>query len=147
MDDSLKLEQVNLVVRDMDAAVAFYRRLGLNIPDAPAAWAEWDPHHRNAVKEGDAVEFELDSRPFAQQWNPGIGDGRAVLTFRTPDRETVDKIHADLTGAGYRSQLEPWDAFWGARFAIVEDPDGNAVGLMSPMDPSRRTETPPPPSG
>ena len=146
MDDSLKLEQVNLVVRDMEASVAFYRRLGLNIPDAPAAWAEWDPHHRNAVKEGDAVEFELDSRAFAQQWDPGIGDGRVVLSFRTPDRETVDKLHADLTAAGYRSQRDPWDAFWGARFAIVEDPDGNAIGLMSPLDPSRRTETPAPPS-
>ena len=145
MDDSLKLEQVNLVVRDMEAAVAFYCRLGLTIPDAPAEWAEWDPHHRNAVKEGDAVEFELDSREFAPQWNACIGDGRVVLTFRTPDRETVDKIHADLTGAGYGSQQEPWDAFWGARFAIVEDPDGNAIGLMSPMDPARRTETPPPP--
>ena len=30
-------DQLNLVVRDMDAAMTFYRRLGLRIPDA-AIW-------------------------------------------------------------------------------------------------------------
>ena len=39
------------------------------------------------------------------------------------------------------SQQEPYDAFWGARYAIVEDPDGNAVGLMSPIDPDRQRPT------
>jgi uncharacterized glyoxalase superfamily protein PhnB len=36
----------------------------------------------------------------------------------------------------------PWDAFWGARYAIVEDPDGIAVGLMSPISPDRRSPPP-----
>ena len=45
-------------------------------------------------------------------------------------------MYADLTGAGYRGQQPPYDAFWGARYAVVEDPDGNAVGLMSPSDPA-----------
>jgi uncharacterized glyoxalase superfamily protein PhnB len=50
----------------------------------------------------------------------------------------VDEIYADLVGAGYLGQQEPVDASWGARFAVVEDPDGNAVGLMSPVDAQRR---------
>jgi len=53
-------------------------------------------------------------------------------------------VFGDLTGAGFRAQQAPYDAFWGARYAVVEDPDGNAVGLMSPSDPDRRrTEQPP----
>jgi hypothetical protein len=35
---------------------------------------------------------------------------------------------------------EPYDAFWGARYAIVEDAGGNAVGIMSPVDPARRSD-------
>ena len=27
---------------------------------------------------------------------------------------------------------------WGSRYAVVEDPDGNAVGLMSPKEPDRK---------
>jgi uncharacterized glyoxalase superfamily protein PhnB len=43
-----------------------------------------------------------------------------------------------LTGAGYKGLQAPFDAFWGARYAVVEDPNGIAVGLMSPSDPNRR---------
>ena len=39
-----------------------------------------------------------------------------------------------LTAAGYRGCEPPYDAFFGARYAVVEDPDGNDVGLMSPID-------------
>ncbi len=67
-----------------------------------------------------------------------------VLGFKVSSRERVDHIYADLTGAGYKVQQAPYDAFWGARYAIVEDPDGNPVGIMSPIDPNRRnTPTPP----
>jgi uncharacterized glyoxalase superfamily protein PhnB len=34
--------------------------------------------------------------------------------------------------AGHRSHLAPFDAFWGARYAVVLDPDGNRVGISSP---------------
>ena len=58
-----------------------------------------------------------------------------VLGFNVDSRERVDQIYNDLTGAGYHGQQEPFDAFWGARYAVVEDPDGNAVRIMSPVDP------------
>ncbi|MFL6036949.1 MAG: glyoxalase, partial [Gaiellaceae bacterium] len=28
---------------------------------------------------------------------------------------------------------EPFDAFWGQRYATVVDPDGNAVDLFAPL--------------
>src|SRR5437867_4139863 len=126
-------DQINLVVRDMDASLAFYRRLGVDLPDrAP----QWDPHHRSANVDG-GLDFDLDSVPFARQWNEGWGGDEAgagcVLSFKLASRDEVDRVYADLTGAGYRTQQQPYDAFWGARYAVVEDPDGNAVGLMSPI--------------
>jgi hypothetical protein len=56
-----------------------------------------------------------------------------------PTRQAVDDRYAELTSAGYRGRQPPFDAFWGARYAIVADPDGNDVGLMSPAEDSRRT--------
>jgi uncharacterized glyoxalase superfamily protein PhnB len=29
--------------------------------------------------------------------------------------------------------MEPWDAFWGQRYAVVHDPDGNGVDLFCPL--------------
>jgi uncharacterized glyoxalase superfamily protein PhnB len=134
------LDQVNLVVRDMDASLAFYRLLGL---DALPTTAPWDAHHRT-LPAGDSLDFDLDSTTFAKQWNTG-SDGRAgvVLGFRVASSDAVDELYAHLMRAGYRGQQPPYDAFWGSRYAIVSDPDGNAVGLMSPADPERRS---PPPS-
>jgi uncharacterized glyoxalase superfamily protein PhnB len=41
---------------------------------------------------------------------------------------------------GYRGQQPLYDAFWGARYAVIEDPGGNAVWIMSPIDPDRRSQ-------
>ncbi|MGH2585650.1 MAG: VOC family protein [Dehalococcoidia bacterium] len=137
-DQQPVLNQFNLVVRNMEATVAFYQRLGLTIPDTDP---EWRRHHRTAVMP-DGVGLDFDSVEFAQTWNRGwnreAGGSMGVLGFRVSSRDAVDRLYEELTSAGYQGQQPPYDAFWGARYAIVSDPDGNAVGLMSPADPDRR---------
>jgi predicted enzyme related to lactoylglutathione lyase len=141
------LGQINIVVRDMRRSVAFYRLLDLSIDEMPHA--EWAPHHASGVA-SNGVRVEFDSVAFAKQWNPGLDESRlgsAVLPFfYVPSREDVDRVHARVTAAGHATQTPPKDAFWGSRYAIVEDPDGNAVGIMSPVDPSRRRPPQPPPT-
>jgi catechol 2,3-dioxygenase-like lactoylglutathione lyase family enzyme len=139
-ENAAVLSQFNLVVRDMEATVAFYRRLGLTIPETDPAWAQ---HHRTAIMPN-GIDLDFDSQEFARRWNTGWaaqpGGGMGVLGFRLPSREAVDSVFADMTRAGFGSQQSPFDAFWGARYAVIEDPDGNAVGLMSPVDPERMTQ-------
>lgn len=130
-------DQFNLVVTDMDATVAFYRKLGLAIPDTDPRWQR---HHRTATLPG-GIDLDLDSSEFARHWNRGWHGGMGVLGFKVESRARVDEIYADLVAAGYRGQQPPFDAFWGARYAVIEDPDGNAVGVMSPVDPDRRSHT------
>jgi uncharacterized glyoxalase superfamily protein PhnB len=45
----------------------------------------------------------------------------------------VDAAYQRLTAAGYAGRKEPWDAFWGQRYATVLDPDGNSVDLFAPL--------------
>ena len=136
------LDQLNLVVRDMDATVAFYRALGIELPDARPPW---DQHHRSASST-DPIDLDLDSHTFATSWNDGWPAGQTgiVIGFRVASRDEVDATYERLTALGHRGQQTPYDAFWGARYAIVTDPDGNAVGIMSPIDPARRTPPPAP---
>ncbi len=137
-------DQLNIVVRDMEAAVDFYGRLGIEIPDT---LPEWQAHHRTAELEGGGVDLDFDSAAFTPQWNAGWPAAQAgvVVGFRVATREDVDDLYEELTGAGHTGQQPPYDAFWGARYAIVEDPSGNAVGLMSPVDPARATRPAAPP--
>src|SRR5262245_61089194 len=145
----LALEQINIVVRDMQRSLAFYRLLGVSIEGMQGPeWTEWAPHHVNGVA-SNGVHVEFESVAFAKQWNPGLDEaklGSAVIPiFHVSSREEVDRVHARVTAAGHRSHKAPADAFWGARYAIVEDPDGNSVGIMSPVDESKRRPAPPPP--
>jgi uncharacterized glyoxalase superfamily protein PhnB len=67
-----------------------------------------------------------------------------VLGFKVESREAVDDLVDALEAGGATVQQPPYDAFWGARYAVVSDPDGHAVGIMSPVDPARRSEAPTP---
>ena len=143
----LALEQINIVVRDMQRSLAFYRLLGVSIEgDRGPEWSEWARHHVNGTA-SNGVRVDFDSVAFAKQWNPGLDEaklGSAVIPiFHVSSREEVDRVHARVTAAGHRTHKAPEDAFWGARYAIVEDPDGNSVGIMSSVDESMRRPPPP----
>lgn len=123
---------INLIVRDMPRALAFYRLLGLDIP------AEMDGQFHVQVSAG-TVDLEFDTIAFASgfdpSWTPATErGGRSVVEFAIANRDDVDRIYDGLVGAGHEGHLPPHDAFWGARYAIVRDPDGNHVGLMSGVD-------------
>jgi uncharacterized glyoxalase superfamily protein PhnB len=106
-------------------------------------------HHINAngPDSPGRIHFKIDSTIFAQRWNAGWSGradlgGRVVVGFGVATRADVDAIYRDMTGAGRRGLQPPIDAFWGARYAIIEDPDGIAVGLMSPIEAA--SKSPPP---
>jgi catechol 2,3-dioxygenase-like lactoylglutathione lyase family enzyme len=139
------LDQVNIVAVDFRRSREFYRRLGVTLGEAPGD-ATGNPFHVNGQSEN-GLHVDLDSPAFAQRWNTGWAGredlaGRIVLGFRFASREAVDQAYAELTGLGHRGLQPPYDAFWGARYAVVEDPNGLAVGLMSPIDPARRSMPP-----
>ena len=136
-----KFDQLNIVSADPDASIAFYRRLGLDIPENIVWRTPTGAHHITAQWGGS------NSTDFAQVWNSGWKGrpdlaARVVAGFSVDTREAVDAIYADLTSAGYKGLQPPWDACCSARYAMVEDPDGIAVGLMSPISPDRRYPTP-----
>jgi catechol 2,3-dioxygenase-like lactoylglutathione lyase family enzyme len=143
------LDQLNIVCGDPAASIAFYRRLGVDIPEQQVWRTPTGIHHVSAADQSGepTIHLDLDSTAFAQAWNTGWAQrddlrGRVVVGFRVPAREAVDDIYRDMTDAGYRGLQPPHDAFWGARYAIIEDPDGVAVGLMSPISPDRKSPPP-----
>jgi uncharacterized glyoxalase superfamily protein PhnB len=129
--------QLNLIVAEVAASARFYRLLGLDIDPGNG--------HHLSVRFENGTMLEIDAAQFARVWDPGWkgpAGGQNVIGFGVAEREDVDAIYTRMIEAGYRSQLEPQDAFWGSRYAILEDPDGNPVGLMSPVDPARKSPMP-----
>jgi uncharacterized glyoxalase superfamily protein PhnB len=139
-----RFDQVNLISSDVGRSLDFYRLLGLEIPKP---WSSGDAIHHARAETSEGLDLAFDSAAFAQVWNKGWEGrsdlaGRVVIGFRVATRDDVDTRYATLVEAGHQGLQAPFDAFWGARYAIVEDPDGLAVGLMSPVDPARRSPPP-----
>lgn len=141
---AVHLAQVNLITADVPAAVEFYRLLGLDPEEIAAEWRDWAVHHQN-FDTAEGLAFDVDSLAFARGYWAGeaIGVGFAV-TFQADTREEVDTLYDRLTEAGHRGLRAPFDAMWGARFALVLGPGGEAVGIMSPSDPAHTTPPPDP---
>jgi len=74
------------------------------------------------------MNLVLHEPEFARLWDPAYSGpmaGSTVVDVNLPSREAVDDAHARVVAAGYRSSVEPWDTFFGARYAIVCDADGH----------------------
>lgn len=129
------IAQINIVARRFDETLTFYRMLGLDIPQ-PLNQPPGALHAPANV--GTGVVFEIDNeflaRLYNAPWRTPLGGGSVLLTVSVDTREEVDDTYATLVAAGYDGRQPPYDAFWGSRFAIIGDPEGNDVGLMSPPE-------------
>jgi uncharacterized glyoxalase superfamily protein PhnB len=129
----MRFMMVDLTARDVRATAAFYRLLGVDVPDG-SIWEQDDMQHVEAALSSD-TQLGMNSPAITRSYDPSCESGApAVLIFQVDTREAVDGKHAELVAAGHRSHVAPLDAMWGSRYAIVEDPDGNHVGIMSPSD-------------
>lgn len=83
------------------------------------------------------LRFTLDAeesiRSFDPEWSPPAGGHRLALAFLCDSPEEVDRAYRELAELGAGGYKEPWDAFWGQRYAQVKDPDGNVVDLFAPL--------------
>ena len=122
-----RLGLVGIATRDMAESLRFYRLVGIDVPEG----RESEPH---VDVEVNGVRFGWDTidvlRDVYGQWEEPVGH-RVELAFACDSAEEVDATYARVLDAGFRGHREPWDAFWGQRYAIVVDPDGNLVSLFA----------------
>lgn len=126
-----RIDLIGFVVADMARSLDFYRRLGLDIP----AGAESEDHVETTLAGGirlgwDTIEVV---KGFDEEWTAPVGGHRMVPAFLCDSPAEVDALFAELVAAGAEPHKQPWDAFWGQRYAIVKDPDGNSVELFAPL--------------
>lgn len=126
-----RLDLIGIVVDDMARSLAFYRELGLDLSPELDAEAHVEAKLPGGLRLAwDTVEVV---RSFNPDWQPPSGGYRMGLAFLCESPAEVDASYERLVGLGYRGHKPPWDAFWGQRYALVHDPDGNPVDLFAPI--------------
>ena len=126
-----RLDLIGMVVEDMGRTVAFYRQLGLSFSDG----AEGEGHVEVVLSGGLRLAWDTAEviRSFDPTWTRPTGSSSFALAFLVDSPTEVDALHAQLVAAGAHSHLEPFDAFWGQRYATVRDPDGYGVDIFAPL--------------
>jgi catechol 2,3-dioxygenase-like lactoylglutathione lyase family enzyme len=124
-----RLAAIGIVTRDVAESVRFYRLLGLEIPDPDGS-----PHH-DVELPGD-IRLMWDAAELIQELYPDREEPRGqrtTLAFECASPSEVDETYARVVEAGFTGEKEPYDAFWGQRYANVADPDGNVVDLFAAL--------------
>jgi uncharacterized glyoxalase superfamily protein PhnB len=122
-----QLNAIGIVASNMAESIRFYRLLGLDVPETP------DEAHVDAFLPN-GVRFMLDTedtvRSFKEGWRRETGN-QIGLALECESAAEVNEVYARAVDAGFEGEKEPWDAFWGQRYAQLRDPDGVPVDLYA----------------
>jgi uncharacterized glyoxalase superfamily protein PhnB len=123
-----ELNAIGVVASNLRASIAFYRLLGVDLPE------DGEGHIEATLPSG--VRFMLDAeevvKSFRPDWKRETGN-QLALAFECASPAEVDELYEHVTAAGFLGEKEPWDAFWGQRYAQLRDPDGVPVDLFAPL--------------
>jgi uncharacterized glyoxalase superfamily protein PhnB len=123
------LNAIGIVSSDLARSLAFYRLLGLEFPD------EADGGHIEAELPS-GLRLMLDTEETILSFNPGwtrSTGNQLALAFECASPAEVDELYERAAAAGFDTEKEPWDAFWGQRYAQLRDPDGVGVDLFASL--------------
>ena len=122
-----KLDAIGIVSADLGRTRAFYALLGVEI-------AEGDDHVEATTASGVRLMFDTEDvmRSFRPDWTRATGN-TVSLAFECGSPAEVDEVYASVVAAGFHGEKEPWDAFWGHRYAQLADPDGTPVDLFAAL--------------
>jgi len=125
-----ELNAIGITVSDLRRSLLFYRLLGLDLPE------DSDEDHVEAtMANGTRLMFDPEEvvRSFLPEWTRENGN-QVSLAFECASPAELDEIYARVVAAGFEGEKEPWDAFWGQRYALLGDPDGVRVNLYATLE-------------
>ncbi len=104
---TIDFDQIDIVVADMDATLAFYRALGLEISE-DAIWRTSTGIHHIDITMPSGLIVHFDSPQLAvaynRGWSPPTGTGtRNVFSFKVAERDDVDALHRKLADLATRA--------------------------------------------
>lgn len=126
---AIRFDAIGIVTANMAQSLKFYSLLGISVPEPT------EDHVEATLPNG--LRLMWDDLELVKQidpnWQPPTGH-RTGMAFHCDTPAGVDETYAHITSAGFKGAREPWDAFWGQRYAQVADPDGNLIDLFAPLN-------------
>jgi uncharacterized glyoxalase superfamily protein PhnB len=127
----MKLDAVGVTTSNMRVTIEFYKLLGFEFDEITA-----DAGHVEPITPEGSARLMIDTVDIVKEIiseNPTPGN-HSSFAIRYDSSSEVDNVTEKIKSAGFKVVKVPWDAFWGQRYAVVEDPDGYKVDLYADLD-------------
>jgi len=126
----MKLDAVSVTSSDFAKTTRFYALLGFKFPKFEA-----DAKHLEPVTPEGEVRLMIDDRELMKSLTgkEPVPSTHSSFAIKCGSPAEVDAAAAKIGAAGFAVIKQPWDAFWGQRYAIVADPDGYLVDVFAPL--------------
>ena len=126
----MKLDAVAVTSRDFAATARFYRLLGFSFPAFEA-----NAKHLEAITPAGEVRLMIDDVRLIKgiTGKDPMPPTHSSFAIKCETPGDVDAAVAAIRGAGFHVVKDPWDAFWGQRYAIVADPDGYMADVFAAL--------------
>lgn len=124
----MKLNAIGVASSNLKQTVKFYELLGFKFPN----FAE-DESHLEAITNPGSARLMIDSKKLITEimGEEPKPSNHSAFAIEYDSAKEIDAIVEFIKAAGFTVTKEPWDAFWGQHYAIVEDPDGYKIDLYA----------------
>lgn len=125
-----RIDAVSVTSTDMSRSVAFYSALGFDFTGVDTAQDHVEP-----VTPPGATRLMIDGAALAEQLTgrKPVPATHSAFALLCDSPAAVDAAAQAVRDAGFTVAKDPWDAFWGQRYAVVQDPEGYLVDLFAPL--------------
>ena len=126
----MKIDAVGVTTSNLSKTVEFYTILGFSFPEYKD-----DEDHLEATSIDGSSRLMIDNKTVIKDVvgkDPKPAN-HSNFGVHYDSAEQINNVIANLETAGFKIFKKPWDAVWGQRYAIVEDPDGYKIDLYSPL--------------
>lgn len=124
----MSLDAIGIACENPEKSIQFYQNFGVTFEEFG------EGHYEGKTARG--LRIMLDSFELMKKINPTWNEPQApgiTLCFLQESKKDVDSCYQTIIEKGFHSVKEPWDAFWGQRYASILDPDGNQVDIFAPL--------------
>ncbi len=122
----MKIDAVGVSSKNFEQTVKFYSILGFKFENYT------DQKQHLEAKRVDGARLMIDSVEMIEgilgQMPMPSNHSSFAIEYETP--EQIDNVATILLEKKYKVVRQPWDAVWGQRYCIVEDPDGYRIDLF-----------------
>jgi catechol 2,3-dioxygenase-like lactoylglutathione lyase family enzyme len=126
----MKIAAVGVTTSDLNQTVKFYELLGFKFPEYKP-----DEDHLEPENVPGSARLMIDTKQLVTEIlgeEPRRGN-HSAFAIEYDSAAEVNEIAEKVRSAGFKVVKEPWDAFWGQRYAIVADPDGYMIDLYATL--------------